>query len=72
MTMAIPVPRMDLVPESAPFTDEQRVWLSGFFAAALGPIASPEALSNAALIGLGAPGAAAPAGPVLATNSRRV
>ena len=68
MTMAIPVPRMDLVPESAPFTDEQRVWLSGFFAAALGPIASPEALSNAALIGLGAPGTAGPAGPVLATN----
>ena len=69
MTVAVSVPRMDLVPESAPFSEEQRVWLSGFFAAALGPIASPEALSNAALIGLGIPGAAsAQSGPVLATN----
>ena len=67
MTVPIAVPRMDLVPESAPFSDEQRVWLSGFFAAALGPIASPEALSNAALAGLGLAGDA-PAGPVLATN----
>jgi len=69
VTIPIPVPRMDLVPESAPFSEEQRVWLSGFFAASLGPIASPEALSQAALIGLVVPGSgAAPAGPVLATN----
>ncbi len=69
MTVPVPVPRMDLVPESAPFSDEQRVWLSGFFAAALGPIASPEALSRAGQAGLGLPGGAAvPDGPVLATN----
>ena len=69
MTVPVPVPRMDLVPESAPFSDEQRVWLSGFFAAALGPIASPEALSQAALIGLGVPGVVGvAAGPTLATN----
>ena len=68
MTAAVPVPRMDLVPESAPFSEEQRVWLSGFFAAALGPIASPEALSQAALVGLGVAGSTPPAGPVLASN----
>ncbi len=69
MTKPLLVPRMDLVPETAPFSEEQRVWLSGFFAAALGPIASPEALSQAALLGLGVPGpGAAPAGPVLASN----
>ena len=69
MTVPIPVPRMDLVPETAPFTEEQRGWLSGFFAAALGPIASPEALSQAALLGLGVSGQTpAPTGPALASN----
>ncbi|UDL94383.1 sulfite reductase subunit alpha [Lichenihabitans sp. PAMC28606] len=68
MTIQSPVQRLDLVPESAPFSEEQRVWLSGFFAAALGPIASPEALSQAALIALGVPTQGAPSGPVLATN----
>ncbi|WP_131114909.1 sulfite reductase subunit alpha [Lichenihabitans psoromatis] len=68
MTIQSPVQRLDLVPESAPFSEEQRVWLSGFFAAALGPIASPEALSLAALIALGVPTQGAPSGPVLATN----
>ncbi|MGI3902289.1 MAG: sulfite reductase subunit alpha [Janthinobacterium lividum] len=69
MTLPFLVARRDLVPESAPFSEDQRLWLSGFFSAALGPIASPEALSQAALLGLGAPGpAAAPSGPVLASN----
>ncbi|MDX7949818.1 sulfite reductase subunit alpha [Lichenihabitans sp. Uapishka_5] len=69
MTAPLPVARMELVPESAPFTEDQRIWLSGFFAAALGPIASPEALSGAALVGLGLGAAAeAPAGPALASN----
>ena len=69
MTIPVAVPRMDIVPESAPFSEEQRVWLSGFFAAALGPIASPEALSQAALVGLGGPPVGgAPAGPTLASN----
>ena len=69
MTAPSPVARMDLVPESAPFSEEQRIWLSGFFAAALGPIASPEALSQAAVAGLGLPDlGAAPGGPPLASN----
>ncbi len=33
MTVAMPpVKSFDLLPENAPFTPEQRVWLSGFFA----------------------------------------
>jgi sulfite reductase (NADPH) flavoprotein alpha-component len=32
MTMASPPPFLSLVPESAPFSEEQRVWLNGFFA----------------------------------------
>ncbi len=69
MTFQISIPPMNLVPETAPFSEEQRIWLSGFFAAALGPIASPEALSGAALAGLGVQGSGgAASGPVLATN----
>ena len=71
MTFQQLIPPTNLVPETAPFTEEQRVWLSGFFAAALGPIASPLALSGAALAGVepatlsGSPQAA---GPRLASN----
>lgn len=60
-----------IVPETAPFSEEQRAWLSGFLAAAIGAIAPPggaTALSPAdaaALLGTGAPAAA---GPALATN----
>ncbi len=32
MTQALPPPIPSLVPESAPFSDEQRSWLNGFFA----------------------------------------
>lgn len=32
MTKALPPPTIELVPESAPFSAEQRVWLNGFFA----------------------------------------
>src|SRR5262245_12026643 len=32
MTQNVPSPIPNLVPETAPFTDEQRVWLNGFFA----------------------------------------
>src|SRR5215471_14010887 len=31
-----PLPKLSLLPESAPFTPEQRAWLDGFFVAALG------------------------------------
>jgi sulfite reductase (NADPH) flavoprotein alpha-component len=32
MNQITPPPRIDIVPETAPFTDEQRSWLNGFFA----------------------------------------
>jgi sulfite reductase (NADPH) flavoprotein alpha-component len=36
MTHSPPPPKVSLLPESAPFTPEQRAWLDGFFVAALG------------------------------------
>jgi sulfite reductase (NADPH) flavoprotein alpha-component len=36
MTHSPPPPKLSLLPESAPFTPEQRAWLDGFFVAALG------------------------------------
>jgi sulfite reductase (NADPH) flavoprotein alpha-component len=36
MTHNPPPPNLSLLPESAPFTPEQRAWLDGFFVAALG------------------------------------
>ncbi len=36
MTHSPPPPKIALLPESAPFTPEQRAWLDGFFIAALG------------------------------------
>ena len=36
MTHNPPPPKLSLLPESAPFTPEQRAWLDGFFVAALG------------------------------------
>ncbi len=35
MTQAVPPSRINLVPESAPFTPEQRTWLNGFFSGLL-------------------------------------
>ncbi len=32
MTSVSPQPIVNLVPETAPFSDEQRAWLNGFFA----------------------------------------
>src|SRR3954451_2751420 len=64
---ATPLPSF-MIPENAPFSPEQRVWLSGFLAAAIAPHAvGVTALSGseaAALI----PGVGAPAGPALASN----
>src|ERR1700729_741832 len=36
MTHNPPPPKVSLLPETAPFTPEQRAWLDGFFVAALG------------------------------------
>ncbi|KQT07406.1 sulfite reductase [Methylobacterium sp. Leaf399] len=52
-------PPLVLIPETAPFSDDQRSWLSGYFAALLGP-----AVEGATAL---APGAL-PGGPKLADN----
>src|SRR5271154_2939736 len=36
MTHSPPPPKLSLLPETAPFTPEQRAWLDGFFVASLG------------------------------------
>ncbi len=53
-----------VIPESAPFTPEQRSWLSGFFSASIA------AMAEAAPVASNDPGseATAPGGPVLAAN----
>jgi sulfite reductase (NADPH) flavoprotein alpha-component len=35
MTPVVPPPMLDLIPETAPFSREQRIWLNGFFAGLL-------------------------------------
>jgi len=64
MTKTLAPPLPILVPESAPFTDEQRAWLNGFFAGLVSlDSAGVTALSpeqSAALM----PGALAPSGPL--------
>ena len=53
-----------LVPENAPFSDEQRAWLNGFFAGLLSMDGGMQALSRdaaTALLGSPLPGEAAPA-----------
>ena len=52
-----------LIPETAPFSPEQRSWLSGFFSASLAAMAT-----EAPLASNDAGDATKPAGPVLATN----
>ena len=53
MTMQSPVPSRNLIPDTAPFSEEQRDWLSGFFFAALAPLAPPSRIADAALFGDG-------------------
>jgi sulfite reductase (NADPH) flavoprotein alpha-component len=59
MTKTLPPPIPSLVPDTAPFSDEQRAWLNGFFAGLISLDGSGiTALSNdqaAALLGGGAP-----------------
>jgi sulfite reductase (NADPH) flavoprotein alpha-component len=62
--MNAPIPAI-LIPESAPFSPDQRAWLSGFFAAMLTPQTNgATALSGAEAAQL----TGAPAGPALADN----
>lgn len=64
---ATPIPGF-MIPENAPFSPEQRVWLSGFLAAAIAPHAvGVTALTSSEAAAL-MPGAGAPAGPALASN----
>ena len=62
MTKNVPSPLPSLVPETAPFSEEQRTWLNGFFAGLISlDNTGVTALSGdqaAALLG-GAPGGAA-------------
>jgi sulfite reductase (NADPH) flavoprotein alpha-component len=61
MTHSPPPPKLSLLPETAPFTPEQRAWLDGFFVAALGlgdsGITALTPADAAALIGGSAPAA---------------
>jgi sulfite reductase (NADPH) flavoprotein alpha-component len=40
MNQISPPPRLDLIPENAPFSAEQRTWLNGFFAGMIAPDAA--------------------------------
>lgn len=63
MTIPIkPIAAM-VIPPGAPFSDDQRAWLNGFFAGLLGPATS--SVGEAVAL---PDGASAPAGPALATN----
>ncbi len=67
MTHNPPLPKLKLLPETAPFTPEQRAWLDGFFIAALGlrdgGITALAPQDSAALMAdLPAPGASAAEG----------
>ena len=60
MTHNPPPPKLSLLPETAPFTPEQRAWLDGFFVAALGLTDSgitalPPQDAAALMAGVGAP-----------------
>ncbi|MEF3366732.1 sulfite reductase subunit alpha [Methylocystis sp. 9N] len=62
MNQITPPEMIELVPESAPFSPEQRAWLNGFFAALIAPDQSAvtplSAEQNAALLSAGDDGAA--------------
>jgi sulfite reductase (NADPH) flavoprotein alpha-component len=64
MTQNLPPPAPSLLPESAPFTAEQRAWLNGFFAGYLGLDGGVTALSSEESARLMAGVAAAPNGPL--------
>ena len=64
MTQNLPPPAPSLLPETAPFTPEQRAWLNGFFAGYLGLDGGVTALSSEESAKLMAGVAAAPKGPL--------
>jgi len=64
MTQSLPPPAPSLLPDSAPFTAEQRAWLNGFFAGYLGLDGGVTALSSEESAKLMAGVAAAPKGPL--------
>jgi sulfite reductase (NADPH) flavoprotein alpha-component len=57
VTPIVPPPMLDLIPETAPFTPGQRVWLNGFFAGLM------SAQAEAAAAGASAAASAGPAAP---------
>jgi sulfite reductase (NADPH) flavoprotein alpha-component len=61
VTLQPTTPILSLIPDSAPFSPEQRLWLSGFFSAALAPGGTPGAIAVTALADI-------VSGPVLASN----
>ncbi len=63
MTAHVPTPVL-AIPENAPFSAEQRAWLSGYFSALL----APDALGATPISGQEAGALGAPAGPELADN----
>ena len=67
MTAHAAPPPSVVIPDTAPFSGEQRAWLSGYFSALLAPMGTGAVpLTGAEAAALGAP--AAPAGPELADN----
>ena len=64
MSIAAVLAPQVIIPESAPFSPEQRAWLSGFFAASITALAGAEPPTGDAA----AADAAKPGGPVLASN----
>lgn len=67
MTIQTPLPTF-MIPETAPFSFEQRVWLSGFLAAAIAPHAVGATALTDGEAAASAPGVTAPASPALADN----
>ena len=63
MSQNMPPPAPSLLPETAPFTADQRAWLNGFFAGYLGLDGGVTALSAEEGAKLMAGVAAAPKGP---------
>lgn len=59
MTIQAPTAGASLIPETAPFSAEQRAWLNGFFAGVLSLDAGPAAATG---VDLGAAGVTSPAG----------